>query len=149
MKCGKEIKFEFVEFIPRSRVLGTLYISIEYSTVVHDCLCGCGNKVVTPLNPTGWSLTFDGETITLNPSIGNWGFQCRSHYIIDRSRVIWAEDMTRQQIERGRYRDRALREQYYNDHKEPTNAVSVGRAQAGSSPVQRDGRSIWRRLFGR
>lgn len=150
MRRDKEIKFEFVEFIPSNRVPGTLYVSIEYSTVVHDCLCGCGSKVVTPLNPTGWSLTYDGETITLNPSIGNWNFQCRSHYIIDRNRIIWAEDMTRQQIDRGRHRDRVLRDRHYGNHAESTPAALASHPPTGSiQPEQKGKRSIWRRLLGR
>lgn len=113
MRRPMTVDFEFVEFIPSDRAPATLYISIEYATVVHDCLCGCGTKVVTPLNPTGWTLSFDGETVSLDPSVGNWSFECRSHYIIDRNRVIWAADMTPQQIERGRNRDRKLRDRHY------------------------------------
>jgi len=41
--------------------------------------------VVTPLSPTGWSLIFDGETVSLYPSIGNWNFPCRSQRLDRRS----------------------------------------------------------------
>ena len=67
---------EFVEFIPDEIEERTLYVSMKFGTVVHKCCCGCGQEVVTPLGPTDWSLTFDGRTISLDPSIGNWGFAC-------------------------------------------------------------------------
>ena len=71
----EKVRHEFVEFIPSTLNDGVLYISIPYATAVHKCCCGCGEKVVTPLTPTDWSLTFDGLTASLSPSIGNWGFQ--------------------------------------------------------------------------
>src|SRR5690349_19915976 len=89
---------EFVEFIPDVPEDGRLYVSIPYTTVVHKCCCGCGREVVTPLSPTDWTLIFDGKTISLDPSIGNWGFSCRSHYWIRRNEVKWAEPWSPQQI---------------------------------------------------
>ncbi|WP_443045096.1 DUF6527 family protein [Streptomyces sp. Go40/10] len=73
-------------------------------TVVHLCCCGCGNKVVTPLSPTDWSLTFDGASISLSPSIGNWSYPCRSHYWIRGDTAQWAERWTSRQIEAARTR---------------------------------------------
>ncbi len=84
------IKHEFVEFIPDDLEDNTIYISMEYATAIHKCSCGCQNKVVTPLSPRDWKLTYDGETISLHPSIGNWCFPCRSHYWIRNSKVEWA-----------------------------------------------------------
>ncbi|WP_417924835.1 DUF6527 family protein [Collimonas pratensis] len=26
-----------------------------------------------------WSLTYDGKTVSLDPSIGNWSLPCRAH----------------------------------------------------------------------
>jgi hypothetical protein len=43
-------------------------------------MCGCGKKVVLPLHPTHGKLTYDGETVSLSPSVGNWSFPCESHY---------------------------------------------------------------------
>ena len=42
------------------------------ATSAHSCCCGCGEEVVAPLTPTDWKMTFDGETTSLRPSIGNW-----------------------------------------------------------------------------
>ena len=98
-----ELRPEFVEFIPKQTLDGVLYVSIEYATAVHRCCCGCGNKVVTPLSPASWSLTFDGETVSLDPSIGNWSFDCRSHYWINRNRVEWAPSWSAAEVASGRH----------------------------------------------
>ncbi|WP_373282870.1 DUF6527 family protein [Leeia aquatica] len=38
------------------------------------CCCGCGEKVITPLNPAKWHLLKEGGTVSLSPSIGNWNY---------------------------------------------------------------------------
>lgn len=83
------MKYEFVEYVPDELTEGRLYISIAFATALHKCCCGCGREVVTPLAPTGWSLTFDGKTVSLAPSIGNWSYPCQSHYWIRRNNVEW------------------------------------------------------------
>lgn len=93
-----DITFEFVEYVPRKLQEGTLYISTTFATAVHRCCCGCGSKITTPLAPSEWSLTFDGETVSLSPSIGNWSFPCQSHYWIRRNEIVWAGGMSAQQI---------------------------------------------------
>ena len=87
----KTISFEFVEFIPEHLEDGVVYISTKYSTAMHKCCCGCQEEVVTPLSPVDWQLIFDGKTISLYPSIGNWGLKCQSHYWIRKNKVIWSE----------------------------------------------------------
>ncbi|MEO6612407.1 MAG: DUF6527 family protein [Chitinophagaceae bacterium] len=80
---------EFVELIPDQPEEGVLYISILHTVAIHRCACGCGEEVITPLDPDRWSFTFDGKTVTLDPSIGNWNFPCRSHYFVRRNRIVW------------------------------------------------------------
>ena len=99
------VEHEFVEFAPSELRQGVVYISIEYATVFHLCACGCGNKVVTPLSPAEWQLTFDGESVSLSPSIGNWEFPCQSHYWIRRNQIRWAGPWSAEKIEAGRRRD--------------------------------------------
>lgn len=96
---------QFVDFIPKDLEPGVLYVSIEYTTTAHKCACGCGSKVVLPLHPTDWNLLFDGKSVTIRPSVGNWGFECRSHYLITKNRIQWANDWTEEQIAAGRHRD--------------------------------------------
>ena len=86
-----KITHKFVDFIPEQIEEGILYVSIEYCTAIHKCVCGCGNEVVTPLSPTDWELIFDGKTVSLNPSIGNWNFECKSHYFITRNKIRHAK----------------------------------------------------------
>lgn len=105
---------EFVEFIPASIQEKKLYISIAYATATHKCCCGCGKEVVTPLSPTDWKLIFDGQSVSLDPSIGNWSFDCRSHYWIKRNKVIWAGAWSQERIDNGRSYDRKNKELQYN-----------------------------------
>jgi len=107
------VKHEFVEYIPAEVAEGTIYISVAYATAVHKCCCGCQAEVVTPLSPTDWSLTFDGESVSLHPSIGNWSFPCQSHYWIKRNAVLWAARWSREQIKAGRSRDEANKRRHY------------------------------------
>lgn len=91
----KKIEPRFVESVPRALDPGILYISLQFGTAVHACCCGCGEQTVTPLGEQEWSLMFDGETVSLWPSIGNWNMRCRSHYVINRNRVIEIGGMSR------------------------------------------------------
>lgn len=110
---ARGISPEFVEFIPSTLVKGILYISETYKTAAHLCCCGCGIKIVTPINETGWSLTRKGGRVTLHPSIGNWNHPCQSHYWIKCDRVVWSGTMTPQEIARGRTFDRARSDAYF------------------------------------
>jgi len=110
-----KMKHEFVEFIPDNIEEGILYVSVEYGTVVHKCCCGCGCEVVTPLTPTDWYLTYNGDSISLSPSVGNWEFECQSHYWIRKNRVEWAGQWTKELIEQGREYDKELKEHYYTE----------------------------------
>jgi len=101
----KTIQHKFVEYIPNIPEQDVLYISVEYRTAVHLCVCGCGNKVVTPLAPTDWEMRFDGKTVSLYPSIGNWNFDCRSHYFIMRNKICHARRWDERKIEEGRKED--------------------------------------------
>ena len=113
MNRPRPIAFEFVDQVPELRDEGKLYISIKYRTAIHNCFCGCGMKVVTPIRPTGWRLTYDGDAVSLHPSIGNWSFKCRSHYWIENSQAVQAGAMSQAEIEAGRRRDRAAKDAYF------------------------------------
>lgn len=107
-----KIRPEFVCLVPTVLEPGVAYVSMEYATVLHLCCCGCGNQVVTPLAPARWHLWFDGRTITLDPSIGNWSFPCQSHYWIEGNVVVWDRPFSRAEIERVRGRDRRAMERH-------------------------------------
>ena len=83
----KTLQHKFIELVPDVLDEGVLYISIEYCSAIHKCVCGCGNEVVTPLSPKDWKLTFDGKSVSLSPSIGNWNFDCKSHYWITNNKI--------------------------------------------------------------
>ena len=144
MRQPIRIQHEFVENIPADVAEGVLYVSVTYATVVHKCCCGCGHEVVTPLTPSDWQLIFDGETVSLHPSIGNWSLECRSHYWLKRNQVTWAGEWTEEQIYRARAADRRNKASRF-----------AARAQDGPGGpsgdlMHRHGRtriSIWSRLY--
>ena len=74
-----------VQFVPSTINMkqGVIYVSREFQTASHLCLCECGCLVVTPLSDGWWTLNNDDEKgVTMTPSIGNFQFKCNSHYII-------------------------------------------------------------------
>jgi hypothetical protein len=105
---------QFVEEIPEAVEPGVFYVSLEHGSMIHLCPCGCGHEVALPLTPLDWRFTFDGETISVSPSVGSWSLPCRSHYIIDRGRVRWAEDWIEAEVEAGRRRDQARKDIRFN-----------------------------------
>ena len=104
IRCHR-LEHRFVPQFPDSLEPGVLYVSMEYGTATHTCCCGCGEEVVTPLSPTGWKVTYDGETVSLWPSVGSWTLACRSHYVIDRGRVLAAGRWNEAQIAAAHQRD--------------------------------------------
>ena len=136
----KRLEHRFVEHIPERLEPGVLYISMEYATSAHSCCCGCGEEVVTPFTPTDWKMTFDGETISLRPSIGNWTLNCRSHYVIDRGKVIEAGPWSDEQVEAER---RAIA---------PPRRVSTGsrqKVECCSARSAQGDTNLWRRVWDR
>ena len=97
-----KLKHEFVKMVPEPLEQGVLYICMEYRVAIHSCCCGCGRKVVTPFSPEGWKLIFDGKTVSIRPSIGNWNFECRSHYWITNNQIEWDRSWSDAEIKRSR-----------------------------------------------
>lgn len=85
-----EVRPEYVELMPPYETFeeGKIYISLKYGVAIHRCLCGCGEKTVTPISgPHAWIFTDIDGKITLSPSIGNFQFPCKSHYIITKNKA--------------------------------------------------------------
>ena len=135
------LEHRFVKFIPDELDDGVLYVSVEYKTVTHTCCCGCGEKVVTPLSPAGWELTFNGQSVSLSPSIG--GGRCNSHYFIRQGRVQWARPLTKMQGVAALRRDQAAAERLYDERPPADGDVEDGLPRPAGS-WQR----LWRRLRG-
>lgn len=106
MTAVKFLRPEFADSFPAGMDLGVLYISIPYRTCGHLCCCGCGQEIITPLSPAQWSLTYDGENVSLTPSIGNWGLPCQSHYWIRKGKVRWSRRYSPAEIDENREHDR-------------------------------------------
>lgn len=88
---GGRLTHVFVPLVPALIEADTLYVCVPYATAVHRCP-GCERKVVTPFAPGSWNLIFDGETVSIRPSIRNAAHECRSHYFIERDRFVRAWD---------------------------------------------------------
>ncbi len=109
----KTIRHKFVEHIPEVIEEGILYISVEHYVAIHLCTCGCKNKVVTPISPTDWKLTYDGISVSIYPSIGNWNFNCKSHYWITNNKVEIVFEWSDKEIKLGRKKDKKEKKKYF------------------------------------
>jgi hypothetical protein len=107
------MKPAFVSRIPDRLEDGVLYICIESNSVLHKCACGCGEEVSTPLSPNGWVLIYDGEQVSLKPSIGNWSYKCKSHYWITKNIIMWAEKTPNYQIDKGKEKNFGPRKSFW------------------------------------
>ena len=107
------LEHRFCTHIPENLEPGVLYVSMEFATAAHSCCCGCGEEIVTPFTPTDWRMAFDGQNISLWPSIGNWTLPCRSHYVVRNGVVIEAPPWSEEQIAAERRRDRAAKARFY------------------------------------
>ena len=134
-----KLEHRFVSGVPRELEPGVLYISMEYATAMHSCCCGCGEQVVTPLSPMDWKLTYDGMSVSLVPSIGNWNLACRSHYVVDRGRVIEAGRWSDVRIAAERRHDKAAKKRFYENF-ESLESPKPGAAPGGEpSPLSTPG----------
>jgi hypothetical protein len=148
-----KLTHKFVELIPTEMDEGVLYVSMEYATAIHKCACGCGREVVTAISPTDWSFLFDGDSVTLDPSIGNWNFPCRSHYFIRRGQIRWAGDMSQHAIDRGRKRDRENKNVYFEMEKASDPVQSeISTSPAIEIPIVSAARvqekTMWQKMIG-
>jgi hypothetical protein len=134
------LEHHFVRHLPDVLEPGLLYVSMEYATASHLCCCGCGEEVVTPFSPAQWKMTFDGETVSLNPSVGNWLQNCRSHYVIRNGKVIDAGPWSDERIAVGLAHDRAARVEMFDKD----GSQSATAAVPQSTPVRKQ--SIWAKL---
>lgn len=123
----QRFRHSFVEFVPDELEEGVIYVSLTYGTAVHMCACGCGSEVVTPISPTDWTLHFDGESISLDPSIGNWSFECQSHYWVRSNEILWAPKWSQRKIAAGRAHDRENKGRYF---------AEKGASPDGNAPSQ-------------
>ena len=83
------------------------------------------------IGPAKWQLsTTSNGRITLYPSVGNWKYACKSHYWIEKNRVIDAGQMEEYEIEAVQRRDRRDRKRY------------IAKANAKSEQE----RSVWGRI---
>jgi len=108
------LQYKFVDAIPDEIPYGWIFICLKYKTAIHKCICGCGNEVVTPISPTDWKITFNGVSISLSPSIGNWNFECKSHYWIVNNEIVHSERWDAKEIKAGREKDARNKKRFFS-----------------------------------
>lgn len=86
-------------------------------------------------------MSFNGDSVSLYPSVGNWNLRCRSHYVVRDGRVIEAPKWTKEQIEAGRRRDKDALADYFEDRQKISARVETA-APAAVPPE----RGLWCRL---
>lgn len=141
---------EFVDSMPAKLEPSVLYVSIRYRTSKHLCPCGCGFEVVTPIRPNKWCLKYDGTTVSLYPSVGNWSLECKSHYWIRDNEIVWSRPWSDLEIAMGRQRQLIDDGAYFGQTDGAENSCLTERGGAGSLSlfsrlrdyVWRKGRSI-------
>jgi hypothetical protein len=129
-----------VERFPDDPADGVLYVSMEYATAMHRCMCGCGEQIITPFDPTDWQMRYDGEAISLSPSIGNWSAPCRSHYWLVDGRVRCSRPWSDAEIKDGRARERLAKTRRFNTAGPPAEAASEAAHRWSSRLVPRSRR---------
>jgi hypothetical protein len=117
------VRHEFVDTIPENLDDAVVYVCVTYATVVHLCCCGC-------------SVTFDGQSISLQPSIGNWSFPCQSHYWIHRNQIRWARRWTHDEIANNRRHDTVAKQRKF-ESSEPERQADVGRPERRAARLPR------------
>jgi hypothetical protein len=138
-------KYEVVNSFPEKLRARTVYITADRDLAGHLCACGCEKEVITPLSPTDWSIKLNRRGVTLNPSIGNWAYPCRSHYFILDGNVVWEDNMSNETITRGRQKNRSRKLSYYGDMN-----GSQYTSQGQAFELRADAQTLlawWKRLF--
>lgn len=135
-------RHSFVETLPDRLDEGVLYVCMQYATSAHNCFCGCGREVVTPIHPTKWQLSFDGIDVSLTPSIGSWALPCKSHYWLQNGRVAWAETWADDDIEAAQSRDVAAQDSYFAERR----GASQDEQPQGAKAEPTKQPSMWREM---
>ena len=89
MRRQKVLRPEFVQSIPTgSRKPGEIVVSCRYNVASFLCPCGCGAAMDIIFRPYRWRMEWDGEHLSICPSISSPRLACKSHYWITRNEVI-------------------------------------------------------------
>lgn len=91
--------------IPSTLENGKLYVNPSKTRAHHLCACGCGYRVLTPLNDHEWMLSGSEMKPSLAPSIGNWNLRCQSHYWIKNGKIVWGAQWSSEEIAAGRAKE--------------------------------------------
>lgn len=140
-------RHEFVDMVPDTLNEGVLYVSLLYLTIAHLCACGCGSEVHLAISPVDWSFSFDGQALSLSPSVGNWSLPCRSHYWIIDGLVGRSSGWSQKRIALARRHDDVIRRRHYEIEQNPIPSTTTGKMPAAlRGPSYRETGGSIRRL---
>jgi len=128
------VRPEYVEQLPEQLAEGVLYICEEFDLTAHKCCCGCGEDVYNKLGPGKWRIVkMSDGSVSLDPSVGNWNYACRSHYWIRKNRIVDAGRMSARAIREVQRRDRRDRDRY------------IARVNAQADVADEQSMNLWER----
>ena len=113
MERMEKISLREIYYLPKELEEGYLYVSEEFGIAGHLCACGCKSKVITPLEPSEWSIKVVDGKPSLYPSIGNWELPCKSHYWITDGTIEWSYSWSEARIKEGRDYEEQRRKLFY------------------------------------
>lgn len=84
-------RVEFVEYMPKEKEFGVLYVSKRFNLVICKCPDGCGSEAVMPIKPKsyGWDYTEKDGKVTLSPSVAVDCCPNKAHFFIRENRIEW------------------------------------------------------------
>ena len=95
-------------------------------------------------------MTFDGESVSLDPSVGNWNQKCRSHYVIRRNRVLEVGPWSNAQVEVERRREKKAKAAYFGKTADaqpsPVTQVDDGAPTIAVQETNHSSPSLWARV---
>ncbi|EWY35809.1 hypothetical protein N825_34170 [Skermanella stibiiresistens SB22] len=93
-------------------------------------------------------MTYDGEAVSLHPSVGSWTLPCRSHYVIRQGKVVEAGSWTEAQIAAKRRQDSAAKARFYGGAEPAPPALPPSESTVAASSKDGRVRRAWRWLWG-
>lgn len=119
------IKLLKVKYLPQELNEGILYFSKKYGIAGHLCPCGCGSKVITPLDSYEWHLKIRKGRPSLYPSIGNWQLDCKSHYWIIDGKIEWAEPWSDKRVNNAFLNEEYIRKLHFEKPAQNSDTWSI------------------------
>lgn len=81
-------RYRLVDRIPKQMEEGIVYHTEEFELAGLLCACGCGHRI-TLIVPDSHRVWDEDGYATIQPSVGVFDAECKSHYVIRAGNVQW------------------------------------------------------------